>query len=269
QYAGNLTMTGLGNTASGFAALASNTSGDRNTASGFAALAFNTTGFNNTASGSGALFRNTTSWRNTAMGAGGALYSNTTGQYNTAIGDSALTDNNTGDRNTACGAEALTRNSTGNQNTAIGAYANVCSLCGHLTNATAIGYGAIVDDSNKIRLGNADVTVIEGEVPYTFSSDQRKKENFQPMDGEEVLGKIRGLSLTSWNYIGHDPKQFRHYGPVAQEFFAAFGHDGLGTIGTPTTINSGDMAGGLVIASQEFEKKTAGNAAPHARRAGV
>ena len=60
-----------------------------------------------------------------------------------------------------------------------------------------------------------------------------------------------------WNYIRHDPKQFRHYGPVAQEFFAAFGHDGLGTIGTPTTINSGDMAGILMIAVQAQEKRTA------------
>jgi hypothetical protein len=28
---------------------------------------------------------------------------------------------------------------------------------------------------------------------------------------------------------------------MAQEFFAAFGHDEVGTIGTPTTINSGDI----------------------------
>jgi hypothetical protein len=59
-----------------------------------------------------------------------------------------------------------------------------------------------------------------------------------------------GLSLTSWNYIGHDPEQFRHYGPVAQEFFAAFGHDGVGTVGTPTTLNSGDAEGILMIAVQ-------------------
>ena len=39
-----------------------------------------------------------------------------------------------------------------------------------------------------------------------------------------MLIKIRGLSLTSWNYLGQDSKQFRHYGPMAQDFFAAFGH---------------------------------------------
>jgi len=44
-------------------------------------------------------------------------------------------------------------------------------------------------------------------------------------------------------------------GPVAQDFFAAFGNYGIGTIGTPTTINSGDMAGILVIAVQALEKQ--------------
>ena len=92
---------------------------------------------------------------------------------------------------------------------------------------------------------------------FTAVSDKTKKENFQPVDGEEVLGKIRGFELTSWNFIGHDPKEFRHYGPMAQDFFAAFGHDGLGQIGSETTINSGDIAGILMIAVQALEKRTA------------
>src|SRR4029453_9388391 len=55
----------------------------------------------------------------------------------------------------------------------------------------------------------------------------------------------------------HDPKAFRHYGPMAQDFFAAFGHDGLGQIGSGTTINSGDLAGVLMIAVQALKKGTA------------
>jgi hypothetical protein len=43
---------------------------------------------------------------------------------------------------------------------------------------------------------------------------------------------------------------------MAQDFYAAFGHDEVGTIGTPTTINSGDMAGILMIAAQALEKRT-------------
>ena len=62
--------------------------------------------------------------------------------------------------------------------------------------------------------------------------------------------------LLQWIADGHDPRQFRHYGPVAQEFFAAFGHDGLGTIGTDTTINSSDLEGILTISVQALEKRS-------------
>jgi trimeric autotransporter adhesin len=231
------TTTGHDNTAIGLNALFSNTTGTQNTASGGGALHFNTIGVSNTASGFLALVRNTTGFQNTASG-GGALFSNTTGN-----------------NNSASGADALNRNTTGVENTAIGARADVST--GNLTNATAIGAGAIVDANNKVRVGNTAVTVIQGQVAFTASSDKTQKENFQPVDGEEVLGKIRGLELSSWNFIGHDPKKFRHYGPMAQDFFAAFGHDGLGQIGTDTTINSGDMAGILMIAVQALEKRTA------------
>ena len=44
---------------------------------------------------------------------------------------------------------------------------------------------------------------------------------------------------------------------MAQDFFVAFGHDGLGQIGTETTINSSDLAGILMIAVQALEKRTA------------
>jgi hypothetical protein len=199
-------------------------------------IGLNTTGNGNTASGSFALLSNITGYRNTAAGRE-ALYSNTDG-----------------DSNTACGANALYNNTTGWLNTAIGYQADVST--GNLTNATAIGAYAIVNDSNKIRLGNTAVTVLECQVGLTVVSDSNQKENFRPVDGDEVLRKIRALTLTSWNMKGHDPQQFRHYGPVAQEFFAAFGHDGVGTSGTPTTINSGDMAGILMIAVQALEKRT-------------
>ena len=98
---------------------------------------------------------------------------------------------------------------------------------------------------------------VEGQVAFTSVSDRNQKENFKPVDGAEVLEKIREIPVQSWNYIGQDPKEFRHYGPVAQDFFAAFGHDDIGTVGTPTTINSGDMQGILMIAVQALEKLAA------------
>ncbi len=250
--AGNLTMSGSQNTASGSSALQNNTTGSYNTASGASAL-LNTTGDENTATGGFALFANTTGVYNTASGVA-ALYSNTIGESNTATGFQTLQNNTTGFQNTAIGRSALFGNATGNFNTALGALANVSA--DNLSNATAIGGGAVVDASNKVRVGNHLVTVIEGEVGFTSSSDRNRKENFEPVDGEEVLGKIGELSLTSWNFIGHDPKQFRHYGPMAQDFFAAFGHDGIGAIGTETTITSTDLDGILMIAAQALEKRT-------------
>lgn len=237
---------------SGNHALVSNSTGNFNTASGVDALFGNTTGNFNTAIGRNALQSNTTGEGNTASGAG-ALRNNTTGFDNTAGGMRALYSNTTGERNTASGDHALQSNTIGGRNTAIGWLADVSS--GDLTNATAIGATAVVDASNKIRLGNSAVAVIEGPVAYTFTSDRNQKENFQPVDGDAVLRKLRELNLTSWNYKGNNPLQFRHYGPVAQDFFEAFGHDGVGTSGTPTTINSGDMAGILMIAVQALEKQ--------------
>jgi hypothetical protein len=207
----------------------------------------------NTSLGTGAL-QNDTGTFNTAIGSG-VLSNNTTGEFNTASGAGALGHNTTGSGNTAIGGNALSSNFTGSDNTAIGDNADVSDE--NLTNATAIGSGAIVDASNKIRLGGTAVTVIEGQVAFSSISDKTLKENFKPANGEEVLRKIRGFELTSWNFMGHDPEKFRHYGPHAQEFFAAFGDDGVGQIGSETTINHGDMAGILMIAVQALEKRTA------------
>jgi hypothetical protein len=146
------------NTAIGYLALTANTTGINNTANGSGALTANTTGDGNTGNGLAALFSNISGNNNTASG-GAALYSNTTGDGNTAIGGEALAFNTSGSSNTAIGAGALSSNSTGEFNTAIGYLANVVS--DSLTNATAIGNGAIVESSNTIQLGNTDVTNVK------------------------------------------------------------------------------------------------------------
>lgn len=229
--AGNFTLNGAGNTANGSQALRADTSGSNNTAGGSQALYSNTSGSFNTASGFQALYSNIASSANTASGYQ-ALFANTSGTGNTATGTYAL------------------YTGTGSYNTAIGYNADVSGA--NPTNATAIGYNARATQSNMVRLGNSQVTVIQGQVAFTVSSDRNLKENFRPVDGREVLRKLRGFELTSWNFIGHDPKQFRHYGPMAQDFFAAFGHDEVGTFGTDTTINSGDLAGILMVATKEL-----------------
>ena len=104
---------------------------------------------------------------------------NSTGQLNTAIGNDALLNNITGNMNTAIGINALISNDTGSQNTALGANADVGKFAGPLTNATAIGFGAVCDASNKVRIGNIIVDTIEGQVAFTTPSDGRFKINVQ------------------------------------------------------------------------------------------
>jgi hypothetical protein len=184
---------GSENTANGYNALYSNTTGWQNTANGYLALYGNTTGGANTANGDLALYSNSTGYENTANGYY-ALYGNTTGSGNTANGYYALNSNSIGYANTANGYGALSNNTTGYHNTALGSYANV-PFGSSLDNATAIGYNAIVDASNKVRIGNGAVTVIEGQVGFTTPSDGRFKFNIrEDVSGLDFIMKLRPIT---------------------------------------------------------------------------
>jgi hypothetical protein len=106
---------------------------------------------------------------------------------------------------------------------------------------------------------SSGVLMNNGDGSWSSISDSTKKENFLPVNGEEVLNKISSFNLRSWNYKGQDPAKFRHYGPMAQEFYAAFGNDGIGTVGNDTTIASADFDGINLIAIQALEKRTKKN----------
>ncbi|MCH8904742.1 MAG: tail fiber domain-containing protein [Bacteroidetes bacterium] len=95
-----------------------------------------------------------------------------------------------------------------------------------------------------------------GAHSWSSISDSTKKENFTLVDGEEILNKISAFELGTWNYITQDKSTFRHYGPMAQDFFAAFGSDAIGTIGNDTLIASADFDGINFIAIQALEKRT-------------
>ena len=195
--------TGNNNTALGYQTLWSNTSGDYNTASGVQTLYLNNTGYQNTANGFRALYTNNTGYNNTANGFE-ALYYNSSGYENTAHGWQALIFN-TGNDNTANGNKALYTNTTGSNNTALGNTADVGSAA--LTNATALGNGATVSASNKVRIGNANVTVIEGQVAYTFPSDGRFKYDIAESD-VKGLDFILKLKPVVYNF---DTKKFEEF----------------------------------------------------------
>ena len=61
-----------------------------------------------------------------------------------------------------------------------------------------------------------------GSGSWSSLSDKNSKENFKELNGREVLDKISAMYLSSWNYKTQDD-DIRHAGPMAQDFYAAFG----------------------------------------------
>lgn len=57
---------------------------------------------------------------------------------------------------------------------------------------------------------------------WTNASDRNLKENFAPIDNATVLAKINAMPIEKWNYKS-EGKNVLHLGPVAQDFYAAFG----------------------------------------------
>ncbi|THU37045.1 hypothetical protein FAM09_19005 [Niastella caeni] len=197
SYTGD--TSGYGNTATGYRCLYFNSTGYSNSASGAYSLNLNTIGHSNTASGAHSLQNNWLGNSNSAFGVM-ALYENNSGTFNTASGIYSMQNNTTGSYNTAIGNHALFSNVGGSYNTAIGSDANVASV---VSNATAIGYGAVVNASNKVRIGNPTVTVIEGQVPFTVPSDGRFK--FQVKEDVKGLDFILQLRPVTYQF---DVKRF-------------------------------------------------------------
>lgn len=119
---------------------------------------------------------------------------------------------------------------TGTYNTAIGYgsggkahAASRCTYIGYaadsdfqsLDNATAIGFYARVNTSNKVRIGNEEVTSIEGQIAWSYPSDRRLKENII-YTSALGLNFINRLQTVSYNYIA-DKTHVRHDGFIAQD----------------------------------------------------
>jgi Chaperone of endosialidase len=190
--------TGIDNTATGFTALQNNTTGDGNTATGAIALLSNTTGNDNTATGVEALQSNTTGYDNTANGAF-ALRNNTTGVGNTASGSSALSHNTTGVDNTANGFQALQENTTGIGNTATGALALQENTTG--IGNTANGVNALhFNTTGNTNTANGAVALF-----HNTTGDDNTADGFQALQnnttgvGNIALGAGAGSNLTTGN----------------------------------------------------------------------
>jgi len=284
---GNYSMAmGVNTTASAYASTAmgsaTNASGASSTAMGYATKAseyFSTAmGYGTTASG----------WYSTAMGSESyAIGSYSTamgngavaiGSYSTAMGNGAVAS---GSNSTAMGYETsasgggstamgLQTTASGDYSTAMGSHVSVVEegsfIIGDRSTTTTLArdtnnrFFARFDGGYQFYTNSAatiGVILNNGQSSWSALSDSSKKENFQPVNSEAILQKISNFNLGTWNYKGQDPSEYRHYGPMAQDFYAAFGHDGIGTIGNDTTLSSADFDGINFIAIQALEKRTA------------
>jgi len=95
----------------------------------------------------------------------------------------------------------------------------------------------------------AGATLASGSGAWGTLSDRNAKTNFEPVDADEILARVAGLEITTWNYKAQDAS-VRHMGPMAQDFHAAFG---LGS--SDKRITTVDIDGVSLAAIQALNQK--------------
>ena len=213
---------GEGNSALGFAATIGG--GETNAALGFAATVGG--GANNVAG-------NVAGNANFATVAGGIA--NTAGNEHATVAG--------GISNTASGKRATVPG--GQENTAAGDYSfaagrqakadhdgafvwgdsndfDFASTANNQFSARATGGARFVSAIDGSGNPTAGVILNAGAGSWSNLSDRNQKEHFALVDGQEVLACLAEIPVTTWNYKSQNPS-IRHIGPMAQDFYAAFG----------------------------------------------
>ncbi len=250
-----------------------------NTVLGFESLSGTMPNSNNSAFGYHTLTSPYLGLGNTAVGSN-ALSSSTKAGFNTAVGYFALHNSNGRLGNTAVGSHALNMvEDAGYGNTALGLYAG--PGVGGLANTTALGANARTTASSQVRIGDANVTSIGGQVSWSTLSDGRFKRDLRAdVSGLEFINKLRPVSYTvdkiavqkflgvpdsvSRVYNQVKEKAIRQTGFVAQEVealgkksgYVFSGVDAPKNDNDPYTIRYAEFVVPLVKAVQELSAKT-------------
>jgi hypothetical protein len=103
----------------------------------------------------------------------------------------------------------------------------------------------------------AGATLPAGGGSWSSLSDRALKANLAAVDGHDVLARLMRVPVSTWNYTSQDPS-IRHMGPMAQDFYAAFG---LGEDEHITTVDADGVAlaaiQGLYAHVQQLEAENA------------
>jgi Chaperone of endosialidase len=156
---------------------------------------------------------------NTASNAGATVSG---GHRNTASGPDAMipggADNAAaGSKSFAAGTQAKA-NHSGSFVWADSFVVDFASTAANQFNVRASGGVRIFSNSTL----TAGVTLAPGGGSWATVSDRNAKENFDQVDGRVLLDKLNAIAVESWNYKAQN-KSIRHMGPMAQDFYAAFG----------------------------------------------
>ncbi len=95
------------------------------------------------------------------------------------------------------------------------------------------------------------VSLAGGATSWTAISDRNMKENFEPIDGEDILRSIDRLEITKWNYKNNDDRT-KYIGPMAQDFHREFHLGGSDSLG----INTLSFDGVNIAAIQALVRRT-------------
>jgi hypothetical protein len=96
------------------------------------------------------------------------------------------------------------------------------------------------------------VQVAAGGSSWAVISDRNRKQDFLHVDGEDVLRRLRSVSVSTWRYRDEQDRSTFHIGPMAQDWHAAFGFTA-----DDRTINMSDFDGVNLAAIEALEARTA------------
>ena len=242
------TSIGGGNIASGNFSTALGTG---TTASGYGSVAFGdhtmAGGTDSSALGASSL---ATGNYSTALGFG----ANASGDYAVALGTNTVASGHSAFA-TGYGTKA-----SGSYSTALGAVADNNTM----TEAFAYGDGSATTRNTVARQfmvrasggyvfytnsGSAGAQLAAGSGSWTALSDRNEKDEVMSIDPATVLERVVAMPLSTWHYKTQD-RQYRHIGPMAQDFYAAF-HLGE----TDKGIDTVDADGVALAAIQALNSK--------------
>ncbi|MCV2891188.1 tail fiber domain-containing protein [Ruegeria aquimaris] len=104
------------------------------------------------------------------------------------------------------------------------------------------GNGMVLASNGNLTIGGS----------LTQNSDKDSKMAITAVDQRDILGKVMTLPITSWTYKTEAETGVRHIGPMAQDFYAAFG-----TGADETGISTIDTSGVALAAIQALAEQNA------------